>query len=29
MKVKKEKDIYLQAITKLDPVTGWMKISQE
>ena len=26
MKGKKDKDVYLQAITMIDPATGWMKI---
>ena len=26
MKCKKDKNIYLQAITMIDPATGWIKI---
>ena len=26
MKGKKDKDVYLQAITMIDPATGWIEI---
>ena len=26
MKGKKDKDVYLHAITKIDPATGWIEI---
>ena len=26
MKGKKDKDVYLQAITMIDPVTGWIEL---
>ena len=28
MKCKKDKDVYLQAITMIDPATGWIEIRQ-